>query len=56
MSKRKKPFYVVFRGVKPGIYTVWANCLKQVDGFPNNKFKGYATLEEAASAWKGRFD
>ncbi|MDD6893533.1 MAG: RNase H1/viroplasmin domain-containing protein, partial [Lactobacillus sp.] len=38
------------RGKKPGIYTSWPECQKQVAGFANARFKGFMTREEAL-AW-----
>jgi ribonuclease HI len=32
-SKAKKKYYVVWRGIKPGIYDSWDDCKKQVQGF-----------------------
>lgn len=45
-----KKFYAVRRGKKPGIYTSWPECQKQVAGFANARFKGFMTREEAL-AW-----
>lgn len=39
--KRKKQFYVVKIGRKPGIYTDWYECEKQVLGFSGAVFKGF---------------
>lgn len=43
----KKKFYAVKVGKTPGIYTDWLDCKAQVDGFPNAKYKGFATEAEA---------
>lgn len=45
-----KKFYAVRRGKKPGIYTSWPECQKQVAGFANARFKGFMT-EAEAKAW-----
>ena len=45
MGKHK--FYAVARGQIPGIYTSWDECKEQVDGFPNSKYKGFPTREQA---------
>lgn len=50
MSKAKK-HYVVWAGRKPGIYTTWDECKKQVDGYPGSKFKSFASLELAEAAF-----
>jgi ribonuclease HI len=42
-----KKFYAIITGRKPGIYTVWPEAEAQVKGFPQARFKGFATREEA---------
>jgi ribonuclease HI len=46
---RTKKFYGVRKGRKPGLYTTWAECLKQTHQFPNAQFKSFSTLDEAES-------
>lgn len=46
-------FYVVKKGRTPGIYTTWAECLKQVDKFSGAIYKSYKTFEEAETAFGG---
>lgn len=48
---KKKNFYVVWVGKKPGIYTSWFECQKQIKGFPAAKFKGFLTKEMAEKAF-----
>ena len=43
--------YVVFRGLKPGVYQSWEETDRQVNGFPNAHYKGYITAEEAETAY-----
>lgn len=43
----KKNFYVVVKGLVPGIYTTWTECQKNTNGYPGAVFKGFATKEEA---------
>jgi viroplasmin and RNaseH domain-containing protein len=43
----KKNFYAVKAGKKIGIFYTWDECKKSVDGFPNAKYQGFATIEEA---------
>lgn len=49
-------YYVVWAGRKPGIYTNWPECQKQVVQFKDAKFKSFATKAEAekayAAGWK----
>lgn len=47
----KKKFYVVWKGVKPGIYDSWDDCKAQVSGFENALYKSFASLEEARKAF-----
>ena len=50
MAKGK--VYAVLRGRNPGIYNTWAECEKQVKGFPNAAFKSFPTVVEALE-WIG---
>lgn len=47
----KKKFYVVWKGVKPGIYSSWDDCKAQVSGFENALYKSFSTQEEAEKAF-----
>lgn len=50
-KKRKKQYYVVVRGYKPGLYTAWfgeGGAAEQVEGFPQAVYRGFYSLEEAA--------
>lgn len=46
-KKKKKNFYAVRKGVKPGIYTTYEECQKYIKGFSRAEFKGFATKLEA---------
>jgi len=57
MSKKaKQKYYVVWRGFKPGIYTQWEECKKQVIGFDHAQYKSFASLEEAERAYDNSYD
>lgn len=43
----KKTHYAVKIGRNIGIYKTWAECEMQVIGFPNAKYKGFTSIEEA---------
>ena len=43
----KKKFYAVKQGYKTGLFDTWAECEKQVKGFPGALFKSFTTKEEA---------
>ncbi|WP_352422867.1 ribonuclease H family protein [Proteiniphilum sp.] len=47
----KKKFYVVWKGVKPGIYSSWDDCKAQVYGFEDALYKSFPTQEEAEKAF-----
>ena len=42
-----KKIYAVKRGRKTGIFTVWAECSAQVQGFQGAVYKGFMTEAEA---------
>ncbi|RYR34678.1 hypothetical protein Ahy_A10g049668 [Arachis hypogaea] len=44
------PFYVVRRGRVPGVYRIWKECDKQVNGYRNSERRGFRDLDEAL-AW-----
>jgi ribonuclease HI len=53
----KQKYYVVWVGKKPGVYTSWPDCQKQVEQVEDAKFKSFESQEEAQAAyragWKG---
>lgn len=52
MAKEKK-FYVVWQGRTPGIYDNWTDCKAQIDGFPDARYKGFPSMGEAQTAFRG---
>lgn len=48
----KNNFYTVWCGRQVGVFASWAECCRQVEGFPGAKFKGFPTRESAESAFK----
>ena len=46
MTKQSK-FYVVKKGLVPGIYSTWKECQEQTNGVSGAIFKSFNTLEEA---------
>ncbi len=44
-------YYVVKNGRIPGIYTTWAECLRQVDKFSGAVYKSYKSRGEAEEAF-----
>ena len=50
VARKKKQYYAVARGRKPGIYRSWEGedgAQSQVGGFPNALYKGFHTLGDA---------
>lgn len=47
-------FYVVWAGRKPGIYTDWESCKRQVDQFPGARYKGFTDRAAAEAAFSGK--
>ena len=50
MSKKNK-YYVVWKGVSPGVYTSWTDCQLQIKGYDGALFKSFDTKEEAEHAF-----
>lgn len=50
MSKKKPKYYVVWVGIKPGIYTSWDEASRQITGVRGARYKGYESLAVAQEA------
>lgn len=48
----KKKFYVVWKGVDPGIYEVWNECQAQIKGYEGAIYKSFDSREEAEQAYQ----
>ena len=48
----KKKYYVVWKGLKPGVYDNWKECEVQIKGFNGAQYKSFPTLGEAQVAFK----
>lgn len=48
---RKKKFYVVWKGKKPGIYSSWKECKASISGYKNAQFKSFPNFEQAKKAF-----
>lgn len=42
-----KKFYVVKKGVKPGIYLTWDECRENVNGYSGAEYKSFSNEREA---------
>ena len=51
MSKKKK-YYVVWVGAKPGVYETWNECKANITAFPGAKYKSFPTKQAAIQAFK----
>ena len=47
----KKNFYVVWNGVKPGVYNSWDECKKQINGYDGAIYKSCPSKELAERAY-----
>jgi len=45
-------WYVVWKGIKPGIYKTWAECKQQIDGFEAALYKSFKTQTLAVDAFR----
>ena len=52
MAKNK--YYVVWKGITPGVYDNWGECKAQVDGQDGAKYKSFETKEEATKAFDSK--
>lgn len=50
-KKTKQKYYVVWKGLKTGVFTTWDECRQQVVGSDGAMYKSFETLEEAEKAY-----
>ena len=50
-KKTKQKYYVVWKGVKPGIYNSWTDCQLQIKGYEGALYKSFESEEDAKSAF-----
>ncbi len=48
----KEKYYVVWKGLKPGIYTQWTECEKQIKAFVGAAYKSFPDKMQAEKAFK----
>lgn len=51
MGKRKQKYYVVWKGVEPGIYESWTECQLQIKGMQGALYKAFDTRNAAEQAF-----
>lgn len=44
-------FYVVWEGRRPGVYTTWDECRRNIEGYPNAKYKSFLSKKDAETAY-----
>ncbi|MDR2914038.1 MAG: ribonuclease H family protein [Tannerella sp.] len=49
-KKTKQKYYVVWKGVNPGIYNIWTDCQLQIKGYEGALYKSFESQEEALKA------
>ena len=49
-KKVKQKYYVVWKGVQPGIYNTWTDCKLQIQGYEGAIYKSFDSNDEAVSA------
>lgn len=52
----KKKYYVVWKGLKPGIYKSWKECEKNIKAVKGAQYKSFTNEETAKKAFKGRYE
>jgi len=45
-------WYVVWKGLRPGVYNTWAECKQQIDGFEGALYKSFETQIQAVEAYR----
>jgi ribonuclease HI len=54
MSEKTK-YYVVWKGRRTGVFSSWAECAAQVQGFTGAQFKSFLSRPAAEQAWRGKY-
>ena len=52
-KKTGQKYYVVWKGVQPGVYDTWKDCRLQIQGYEGAVYKSFDSQEEATSAYNG---
>ncbi|WP_369048801.1 viroplasmin family protein [Tenacibaculum sp. UWU-22] len=55
MTRKKQKYYVVWRGVKTGVFTSWEDCKKQIENFKGAQYKSFNTKDEALVAYSKNY-
>lgn len=52
----KKKYYVVWEGLKTGVFDTWDECAKYTKGQSGAKYKSFKSKEEALKAFEGEYE
>lgn len=52
-KKTKQKYYVVWKGVEPGIYDSWTDCQLRIKGYDGALYKSFPSKKEAEDAFSG---
>lgn len=55
MSKKKKKYYTVWKGHKPGVFETWNDCKAQISNFEGAQYKSFESFNTAKEALKGNY-
>ena len=50
-KKAKQKYYVVWKGVNPGIYDSWTDCQFHIKGYEGALYKSFDSKEDATTAF-----
>ena len=56
MPMAKQKYYVVWKGVEPGIYDSWTACQLQIKGYPGAQYASFKSREQAEQAYSAGYD
>lgn len=48
----KEKWYVVWKGIEPGVYRTWSECKQQIEGFEDARYKSFETQTQAIEAYR----
>ena len=55
MSKKKKKYYTVWKGLHTGVFESWDDCKAQIKDFEGAQYKSFETFDAAKQALKGNY-
>ncbi len=56
MSKKKKKYYTVWKGLKTGVFDNWNDCKAQITNFEGAQYKSFDTFNAAKQALNGNYN